>query len=146
MSQQTTHRRRGLQFKSMLQDDIDLNSRKCCIRTTECGVYLAYSYSLYGCTATRAAFCLQRTRQNSSVSRLLQYTLFLKSVRHSRNPDALLARSALYLTHSYLSIACIVARAAFAIYFSARSSQNATGYRIYFVLQISVLRNLDALL
>jgi len=32
--QQTTCKRRGLQFKSMLQDVFDLNWSKCCIRTT----------------------------------------------------------------------------------------------------------------
>ena len=63
-------------------------------------LYLAYSYSLYGCTATRAAFCLQRTRQNSSVSRLPQYTLFLKSVRHSRARMPLYAKAMLYLAYA----------------------------------------------
>ena len=37
----------ALEFKAMLQDDIDLNSRKCCIRTTECGDFIRKPTSIY---------------------------------------------------------------------------------------------------
>ena len=51
--------------------------------------------------------------------------------------------AALCLACSHSSIACTAARAAFAIYCSARTCQNATGYRIYVVLKISVLQDSD---